>query len=131
MGETTVTSAAALAAQRFVDLVVAGRYGETAELFAEDAEFLPPTGERLVGREAFREFITAASSKLVPERFWILSSVAEGNRCVIEVAARFPGEPQDAQHVGLDHFTVNDDGLFIRMCVYVRPAEMDLLEKLR
>jgi aryl-alcohol dehydrogenase-like predicted oxidoreductase len=119
----TTTSLAARAVGAYVDLINARRYDEIGDLFAADGEFLAPTGETLRGREAIRAFYSSALRQIAPEEVWVHSAVAEGNRCVIEISARLPGEPAGSSHVVVDHFTVDAAGLVTRLAVYLRPAE--------
>ncbi len=110
--------------ERYIELINARRYDEIADIFAEDAEFLAPTGRTLRGRESIRAFYGAGLRKISPEKVWIHSSVTEDDRCVIEIAARLPGDPEDARHIVVDHFTVDEAGLVTRMAVYLRPEEV-------
>ena len=120
---STAPSLAAKAVGAYIDLINARRYDDIGDLFAAEAEFLAPTGDTLRGREAIRSFYSSALRRIAPEEVWVHSSVAEGNRCVIEIAARLPGEPPGSSHIVVDHFTVDAAGLVTRMAVYLRPAE--------
>jgi len=117
-------SLAARAVGAYIDLINARRYDEIGDLFAADGEFLAPTGETLRGREPIRAFYSSALRQISPEEVWVHSAVSEGNCCVIEIAARLPGEPRGSSHVVVDHFTVDAAGLVTRMAVYLRPAEL-------
>jgi hypothetical protein len=115
-------SAAKTAVARYLELINAKRYADIASIFAADAQFLAPTGEVVVGREAICDFYSAGLERIAPSRVWASSQVTEGNRSVIEISAQLPDELEPRTVV--DHFTVNDEGEVIRMAVYLRPAEL-------
>lgn len=115
-------SPARTAVGRYLDLINSKRYGDIASIFAPDAQFLAPTGDVIVGREAISAFYTAGLEKIAPTRVWASSQVTEGNCSVIEISAQLPDELEHRTVV--DHFTVNDQGEVIRMAVYLRPAEI-------
>jgi hypothetical protein len=112
------------AVRKYVDLINARRYDDIGDLFAEDAEFLAPTGDTLRGRQSIQAFYAAGLRKISPDEVWLHSSVAEGARCVIEIAARLANDPPGKTHIVVDHFTVDGAGLVTRMAVYLRPDEI-------
>jgi SnoaL-like domain len=119
-----VASLALDAVHKYVQLINARRYDDIGDLFAEDAEFLAPTGDTLRGRKTIQAFYAAGLRKISPDEVWVHSSVAEGDRCVIEIAARLADDPPDKTHIVVDHFTVDGAGLVARMAVYLRPDEV-------
>jgi SnoaL-like domain len=112
---------ACAAASRYVDRINAGQYSKLSELFSETAEFLTPSGEVLHGRAAIDRFYSNFLGKLRPKVI-PLSFIAEGQECVMELAAA-PGT--DEGHFilsAVDHFTIDDAGKILHMVGYVRPG---------
>ncbi len=117
-------SLARKAVERYLDLINSRRCSDISSIFAQDAEFLAPTGDAIRGRDAIGRFYTAGLEKISPGRVWASSQVTEGNRSVIEISATLPDEPDRSPRTDVDHFTVNDAGEVVRMAVYLRPAEV-------
>jgi ketosteroid isomerase-like protein len=106
-------------AEEYLRLAAAGDAAGIAELYAEDAEFVPIPPFRIVvrGRDAIRKHYEAHVSSVRPE-FLKLDWVVEGNKCVVEIESRPAGSDQIVQVV--DVFTIADDGKIARMIAYKR-----------
>lgn len=116
-------------AEKYVELINAGRYSDLHSLFAENAVFLTPIGRVLRGPTEIGEFYTDFLGKATPEVIAI-SYIADGRECVMELAARTSLNPDDPnkdkfQLGAIDHFTMNDQGRIVHMVVYLRPASLD------
>ena len=90
-----------------------------ADLYAEDAEFvpIPPFKITVRGRDAIREHYRQHVSSVHPE-FVNLEWVVEGNKCVVEIDSKVAGSDDIIQVV--DIFTMADDGKIARMIAYKR-----------
>ena len=107
---------------QYVQLINAGEWNGVGELFAEDAVVHGPTGAVLRGREEIARFYADSTSRVAPS-IWIVSSTAEGNRCVFELGARMSGAPDGPMKTVVDHFTFNEQGQIKRFVYYGRPTD--------
>ena len=114
--------AACQGAQRYVELVNAGRYEEVAELFEEDAVVLEPTRHRTRGRDRIRAFYAGTIGQMKPTVVAV-AYLGDDRDCMVELATRraVDGQPRFAL-VSIDHFTLGESGKFSRMVAFVRPT---------
>ena len=84
---TVPAVAACRVADRYVDLVNAGKYAEVADLYADDATFLEPVRPSLRGKEAIRDFYTRRIGSIQPE---VVPVAFFGDRaeCMVELAMK-------------------------------------------
>jgi len=104
-------------ARRYVELSNAVDYNAMADLFAEDADWIPISPiEPRKGREAIRQGylkqVEHTNRPIVNDRYY-----AEGDTCVVEFEVQL-GDDRVAAIV--DVFTVNDEGEIARLAVYRR-----------
>ena len=105
-------------ADRYVNLVNAGRYDELATLFASDATFWGPGGREMHGREEIAAFYGGFLPSITPQ-VRLASFVEDGKVCVYELEARIEGEA--GYRLGaIDHATFDSDGLVSRFAVYTK-----------
>ena len=106
-------------AEEYLRLASIGDADGIAELYAEDAEFvpIPPFQITVRGREAIREHYRAHVSSVRPE-FVRLDWVVEGNKCVVEIDSKTAASDDIVQVV--DIFTMDDDGKIARLIAYKR-----------
>ena len=108
-------------AQKYVDNVNAGRYQDQGGLFAEDAVFVRPDGQVSHGSKEIGEFYSNFLGKITPKIIPI-SFIADGNECVMELAAMTRVNDSDKYMLGaIDHFTMNKQGKIQHMVVFIRP----------
>jgi ketosteroid isomerase-like protein len=106
-------------AERYIETINRGAYGELGDLFAQDAVFFTPSGPVLSGRAEIAAFYTDFLSRITPA-VRIASYFEDGDECVFELAATTVDEPQE--FIGaIDHFTVGADGCATRLMVFTRP----------
>ena len=117
-------------ARHYIGFVNAGRYSEIGDLFAEDALYLPPTGETINGREGIQVFYERFLGDLRPT-FRIGHAAEQGADCAIELEAADRGKVGTYTLTAVDYFTVNSQGLISRMAVYLRPAAFAAMQKSR
>ena len=104
-------------AKRYVDLSNAVDYNGMADLFAEEAEWIPiqPIEPR-IGREAIRAgylgHVKSKNRPIINARYY-----ADGLTCVVEFDVQL-GEGEIASIV--DIFTFNDSGQIVRLAIYKR-----------
>ena len=108
-------------AQKYVNLIAAGRYEELGDLFADDAVFVTPKGTVLQGKAEigsfYRDFLPTILPRIVP-----ISFIADGPECVMELVAATNLDHYETYRLSaIDHFTVNKQGKITHMVVYVRP----------
>ena len=77
-------------AERYVEIVNRGDYGELADLFAEDAVWLGPNRQELAGRPAIGAFYERFLGEITPQ-IRIAHYVEAGDECVYELEARTVG----------------------------------------
>jgi hypothetical protein len=108
-----------LVAERYLELASAGDADAIADLYAEDAVFLPnPPHEVIVrGRDAIRQHYLEHVTAVKPE-FRSLRWIVNGGDCCLEFVAYLPA--RDALLFSVDVFTVNPDGKIARMAAYRR-----------
>ena len=115
-------SPAAKIAQRYIDLVNARRYDEISAMFADEGVSLPPSQQVVQGRAALDEFYPQIAQ--VGPRLIAVGYTSAGNDCFVEIAAE--EEVDGARRfvlVAVNHFTVNEQGLAMRMITYARPRQ--------
>lgn len=111
-------------AQRYVDIINAGKYGELKTLFADDAVFLTPVGKVLHGPQEIGDFYTSMIGALTPDIVPV-SFISDGPACVMELVAKtVKYADKGYQLSAIDHFTVNAEGKIANMIVYVRPHSL-------
>lgn len=111
-------------AQRYVDIINAGKYGELKTLFADDAVFLTPVGKVLRGAQEIGAFYTSMIGSLQPD-IVAVSFISDGPACVMELVARTNNDTDKGYQLSaIDHFTVNAEGKIANMIVYVRPHRL-------
>jgi hypothetical protein len=109
------------AAERYVDLVNAGRFGDVAGLFAEDALLLDPMRHTYRGSEQIHSFYEGRIGAMRPEVVPV-AYVGDDRDCMVELAAKSDvgGERRFAL-VSVDHFTLEASGKVSRMIAFARP----------
>jgi hypothetical protein len=105
-------------AERYLETINRGAYSEVADLFAEDATFLPPNGQTLVGREEIRAFYSEFLSTIMP-KVRMSSWFENGDEGTLIISAQ-TGEAGEEHLAAVDHFTVGPNGLATRMVVFTR-----------
>ena len=112
--------ACALAA-RYVELINAGKYAETAALYADDATFLEPMRPTLRGRKAIAEFYIQRIGAMKPQIIAV-SYLGNDTECMVALSTKMEigGQPRWAL-VSIDHFIVRDDGKIASMVAFARP----------
>jgi hypothetical protein len=114
---------ACIAAQRYLELVNAGRYGEIADLFAPDAVVLEPMRGPAGGAARGRAEIDAFYSRRIGGmRPTVVGVAFVGTRsdCMLENAAKVPPSTRYALS-SINHFAVNRQGKITRMVAFARP----------
>ena len=108
-------------AQRYVELVNAGKYLEVAALFADDATFLEPMRPTLHGRAEIDDFYTKRIGAMAPQVRGV-SYFGNDNECMVELALQteLAGEKRWVL-VSIDHFILGDDGKVKSMTAFARP----------
>jgi hypothetical protein len=116
------TNRACRQARRYIETLRAGRYDDMAKLFAPDAVFLDPLRVSVHGRLNIADFYRNKVGALRPQVQGV-AYVGQGNDCILELAVQMQinGVPHYVLQ-GLDHFTLNTEGKFSRMVVFLRPA---------
>jgi len=108
-------------AQRYVELVNAGKYAEVAALYADDATFLEPMRPNLHGREQIDEFYTKQIGGMKPA-IAAVSYLGNDSECMVELALRTEiGGEQRYVLVSIDHFILNEKGKIRSMAAFARP----------
>jgi ketosteroid isomerase-like protein len=112
-------------AQRYVELVNAGKYAEVAALYADDATFLEPMRPSLKGREQIDAFYTGRIGGMQPT-IRAITYLGDETRCMVELAlqAEFGGEKRFVL-VSVDHFVVRADGKIASMTAFARPMRSE------
>jgi hypothetical protein len=108
-------------AQRYVELVNAGKYAEVAALYADDATFLEPMRPTLKGRAQIDEFYTKRIGGMAPQVMGV-SYFGDDRECMVELAlqTQIAGQPRWVL-VSIDHFILGDDGRIKSMAAFARP----------
>lgn len=109
-------------AERYVDLVNAGRYNDVAALFAADALLLEPMRSTARGSLEINDFYAHRIGAMRPEVVPV--AYAGDNRdCMVELATKIDlsGERRFAL-VSIDHFTLDAHGKVLHMIAFARPA---------
>lgn len=111
-------------AQRYLDLIAAGRYDQLGTLFAADAVFVSPVGKVLHGPAEIDDFYKAFLPKIKPRNVPI-TFIADGDECVMElVTATTLDNYAKYRLAAIDHFTVNKQGKIGHMVVFLRPQSL-------
>ena len=118
----TTPSPARRAADHYVDMINANRFGAIEDLFASDATFLPPSGEVLKGRQEIGRFYREEAAQRI-KGCRAVSFVQEGDKCVVELEP-IRKVPLALPFVAraIDHFTVDAEGKICRLAIYLNPA---------
>ena len=106
-------------AERYLAAASAGDTTTIADLYAEDAVFLPipPNTLIVVGRDDIRRHYSEHVASVHPryaDLFWIV----DGLNVVVEIDAAHPGS--DAHTYVVDVFTMTEEGRIARMAAYRR-----------
>lgn len=116
-------------AQKYVDLIAAGRYDQLGSLFADDATFVTPIGKVLHGPAAIGEFYMGFLPTIKPRNVPI-SFIADGNECVMElVTATNMDNYEKYRLAAIDHFTIDKHGKIRHMVVFLRPQSLQVQPK--
>lgn len=104
-------------ARRYVELSNGGDYDAMADLFAEDADWIPispiePRNGRDAIRQGYLQQVKHTNRPIINDRYY-----AEGDTCVVEFEVAL-GDDRVAAIV--DVFTINPDGEIARLAVYRR-----------
>jgi len=104
-------------ARRYVELSNAVDYDAMADLFAEDADWIPispiePRKGRAAIRQGYQQQVEHTNRPIINDRYY-----AEGDTCVVEFEVALGGDRVAAI---VDVFTVNDEGEIARLAVYRR-----------
>ncbi len=114
---------ACIAAQRYLEFVNAGRYGEMADLFTPDAVVLEPmrgpSGGAARGRAEIDAFYSRRIGGMRPN---VIGVAYLGTRtdCMLENAAKIPPSTRYTLS-SINHFAVNREGKITRMVAFARP----------
>ncbi len=109
-------------AQRYVELINAGKYAEVAALYADNATFLEPMRPTLRGREAIDAFYTRRIGAMAP-RIAAVSYLGNDRECMVALAleTEIAGQKRWAL-VSVDHFILDTDGKIASMTAFARPV---------
>ena len=109
-------------AQRYVELVNAGKYAEVAALYADDATFLEPMRPTLQGRAQIDEFYIKRIGGMAPQ-IMAVSYFGDESECMVELALRsdIAGQLRWVL-VSIDHFILGADGKIKSMIAFARPV---------
>lgn len=114
---------ACMVAQRYLELVNAGRYGEMAALFTADAIVLEPmrgpSGGAARGRAEIDAFYSRRIGAMRPHVIGV-AYVGDRSHCMLENAAKVPPSTRYSLS-SINHFTVNRQGKITRMVAFARP----------
>lgn len=111
---------ACVVAQRYLQLINAGRYTEVSRLFAADAVVLEPMRGMARGTAEIDAFYSRRIGAMRPH---VIGVAYLGNRsdCMLENAARVPPSPR-YRLSSINHFTLDSRGKIIRMVAFARPT---------
>lgn len=116
-------------AQKYVDLIAAGRYDQLGSLFAADATFVTPIGKVLHGPAAIGDFYMGFLPTIKPRNVPI-TFIADGDECVMElVTATNMDNYEKYRLAATDHFTVDKHGKIRHMVVFLRPQSLQAQPK--
>lgn len=108
-------------AQRYVELVNAGKYPEVAALFADDATFLEPMRPSLHGRAEIDAFYIKRIGAMAPQVMGV-SFFGNDSECMAELALQTEiGGDKRWALVSIDHFILSEDGKVKSMTAFSRP----------
>jgi hypothetical protein len=110
------------ATERYLELARAGDADAIAELYAEDAEFIPmPPAEGVYrGRQAIKAFYQSVSSGSRHPVYQSMHWVDDGLDCCLELHVLM-SDPEEHLHV-VDVVTATEDGHIARLAAYRRPT---------
>ena len=112
-------------AQRYVELVNAGKYAEVAALYADDATFLEPMRPNLHGRAQIDEFYTKRIGGMQPT-VAAVAYLGNDSECMVELALRTEMAGQQRYVlVSIDHFILNEEGRIRSMAAFARPLRQE------
>lgn len=108
-------------AEKYVELISTGKYGEVSDLWLPDGVLMEPGANGAVrGREAIKAYYTGRIGNMRPT---IIPVAYIGNRtdCVVELTIEqdFGGVKRFAL-ASVDHFTVDEAGQIVRMVAFSR-----------
>jgi len=109
-------------AEKYVQLINEQRFGEVVNLYSDDAVVIPPLANmRAEGRQEIAEFYETVVAGYEPNIIPVAYGVY-GNECfqVHATAHLIDGATRYVLST-VDHFTINDAGLIVRMIAYGRP----------
>lgn len=113
-------------AERYVELVQAGKYDQIANLFHPDAVFLHTLFPKpRVGRKEIAEFYENAIAPTKPDIIAV-GYTGEGQDCFVELATRVSVKGRSRYVLAaVDHFRVNANGEVVFMMCFPRsmPSE--------
>jgi hypothetical protein len=119
---------ACAAAKAYVDDINAGKFGETADLFAKDALLMHPPGHIHRGVDAIRAFFIDTIGPLHPEIVPV-GYIEQRQECMVELAARVDiGHERRFMLASVDHMTVDDRGKIARLISFARPRGSPVLQ---
>ena len=108
-------------AERYVELINSGRFAQVVDLYSDDAVVIPPLANmRAEGRRQISEFyesiVAAYRPTIIPVAYGCY-----GSEC-FQVHATTRDIRGKTRYVlsTVDHFTVDEDGLIVRMIAYPR-----------
>jgi hypothetical protein len=105
-------------ADRYVEIINRGAYGELRALFADDAVFFAPNRQEFHGSAEIGAFYERFLGEITPT-IRIVTYVESGNDCVYELEAISKGEPEYVLGA-IDHATLDSDGKVQRFAVYTK-----------
>lgn len=112
-------------AERYVELINAGKYVEVAALYADNATFLEPMRPTLRGRDQIEGFYTGRIGGMQPTVVAV-SYLGNDRECMVALALRTRIDGgQRYVLVSVDHFILDDDGKIVSMAAFARPPRKE------
>jgi len=105
-------------AERYVEIINRGAYGELEDLFAPDAVFLAPGRQEFHGRREIGDFYKRFLGEITPT-IRIASYLEQQNECVYELEATTK-DSSDFSLGAIDHATLDANGQVVRFTVFTK-----------
>jgi hypothetical protein len=111
------------AAKRYRDLISAGQYDQIGSLFSENALYLGPADEPILGADKIGAFYKAFMANHKATSYVASLAPAGARDCYMEMQ----GTTDTDSPAVVDRFTTDKAGKVIRLCVYFRPSRAKVL----
>jgi hypothetical protein len=111
---------ACVVAQRYLELINAGRYAEVSKLFAANAVVLEPMRGTARGTAEIDAFYSRRIGAMRPHVIGV-AYLGDRRHCMLENAARVPPSPR-YRLSSINHLTLDSRGKIMRMVAFARPS---------